>query len=764
MKITLISTYVPRRCGIATFAKNLSDSLESNKGLGEKTEVDMIAIDDITNGYSYDDNIIFSIRQEHLQDYIDAANIINDNGTDACILQHEYGIYGGESGIYVLTLLHHLKKPAIVTVHTVLKKPAFIQKLIIQEIAKSAFRIAAMSKMAVEFLKTIYEIPAEKIILIEHGVPDSVGDAKSVKEELAGFGHRRILFTFGLLSKNKGIETVIRSLPDVIVNHPDLLYIVLGNTHPAVLRHAGEEYRESLINLAEKLGVSEHLLFINRFVSDEELFTFLKNIDIYITPYLNEDQITSGTLTYAIGAGAASVSTPYWHAKELLDNGRGRLFPFKDVAALSNILNELLDDPSMLNGISKNALRYAQYLKWPNIGARYVELAEAAIKDQQCRKFRDTALNGKNIPLFNLAHIKRLTDGTGILQHAKYGIPNLHEGYCLDDNARALLMTLMCFQQYRSKDALELMPVYMSYIHYMQREDGWFRNFLHFNRSFLDETGSEDAFGRAIWAICCLIHNAPNNSYREFAHEMFHRSAPVFKLLTHLRGIANTVTGISYYIKSYPSDEGMINSLHELTERLMNALEVNSTDRWIWFEDKMTYDNGILPLALLHSYEITGNLKVKKAALRSVEFLKERTMHKDYFVPVGNNGWHCRDDSTTAVFDQQAIEAMAMVLMFEQAFNVTNDRRFLNDMNTCFQWFLGYNELHIPLYDHETHGCADGLHCNGINRNQGAESTLAYLISALSVTAANLKLKQNRNHELQVAVKDHKKIKDLVQL
>jgi len=769
MKLTLIGTYPPRKCGIATFTKNLSEAIETNYVLPDKPKVNIVAMNDGDRDDEYAEKVVYTIRQDQHTDYIEAANFLNNSDTDICILQHEYGIFGGDRGVYILTLLHYLKVPVIVTVHTVLKRPSFLQKIIMQQIAKTAHKLVVMSKLAVEFLKTIYEIPADKIILIEHGVPDSEGTATTVKKELEAFNGKRLLFTFGLLSKNKGIETVIRALPTVINNHPDVIYIVLGNTHPVVLRHSGEAYRDYLISLAEKLDVSKHVHFINRFVTDEELFTFLKNIDIYITPYLNEEQITSGTLSYAVGAGAACLSTPYWHARELLDNGRGKLFGFKNAETLSGLLNELLEDPYNLKAIQKNALMYAQYIKWPCIGARYVELSAEAIKEKNNRRLYKISKTNERVtlPSFSMAHIKRLTDDTGIVQHAKYGIPNLKEGYCLDDNSRALMMALMSYQQYHNKEAADLLPIYLSFIHYMQREDGRFRNFLHFNRSYLDNIGSEDSFGRTIWALCYLIWNAPNNSYSEFAHELFNKSYPVFKDLKFIRGIANTLIGISYYMRTYPSDEGMMDMLNELTNKLIDAFNENATEEWAWFEDKLTYDNGILPLALLHSYDITGNTKVKKIALQALEFLKERTLYKDYLVPIGNNGWCNKDDINTPLFDQQAIEVMAMVLLFEQAYAVTKDNTFLNDMQTCFMWFMGKNELHIPLYDPETNGCSDGLECNSINRNQGAESTLAFFISYLAVARSQDKEQQHlqytTNSNLPMHVKDFRKIKDLIQ-
>jgi len=767
MKITLIGTYLPRKCGIATFTKNLADAIEMNY-VNDNPEVNIVAMNDAGWDDEYGEKVVYTIRQDQQNDYIDAANFLNTSDTDICILQHEYGIFGGDNGIYVLTLLHYLKLPVIVTVHTVLKRPSFLQKIIMQQIAKTVHKLVVMSKLAVEFLKTTYEIPAEKIIIIEHGVPDSEGTSEAVKKELAAFKDKKLLFTFGLLSKNKGIETVIKALPGVINSHPDVEYIVLGNTHPTILRHSGETYREYLINLAEKLNISKHVHFINRFVTDEELFTFLKNIDIYITPYLNEEQITSGTLSYAIGAGAACLSTPYWHAKELLENGRGKLFGFKNTEVLNNLLNELLDDPHKLKNIQKNALQYAHYIKWPRIGARYMQLSAEAINEKNNKRYKTTKLyEQNNLPVFSLTHIKRLTDDTGIVQHAKYGIPNLKEGYCLDDNSRALIMILMAHQQYHNKEAADLLPIYLSYIHYMQREDGKFRNFLHFNRTYLDDIGSEDSFGRTIWALCYLMWNAPNNSYNEFARELFNKSYPVFKELKYIRGIANTLIGISYYMRIYSSDEGMMDMLNILTNKLLDSFTENTTKDWTWFEDKLTYDNGILPLALLHSYEITGNTKVKQVALQAIEFLKKKTLYKDYLMPIGNMGWCCKEDKCAPLFDQQAIEVMAMVLMFEQAYHITKDETFLINMNTCFAWFMGRNELHIPLYDHETNGCSDGLQYDSINRNQGAESTLAFFISYLSVVRTNekeqLQQLQNNNNNLPVHLKDFRKIKDLIQ-
>jgi len=731
MKICLIGSFLPRKCGIATFSHNLLNSIRFAVPENEPLDAFVVAVNDCDK-YDYPKEVEFTIDQNIQEDYVKAAEYINDHA-DVCILQHEYGVYGGQYGVYILTLLNKLKVPVTATFHTILKEPNFLQKIILQQICNKASQVVVMSRLAVKFLKTIYHIPVEKISLIEHGVPH-LEKIEPLQKELLPFSNKRILFTFGLLSRNKGIETVIEALPKVVKNHPDVVYVVLGKTHPAVLRNSGEEYRNYLKGLAIKLGVKEHVYFIDKFVTDEQLFAYLKAIDIYVTPYLNEAQITSGTLSYAIGAGAVVVSTPYWHAQELLSNDRGRLYAFKDAEALSSVLNELLDDPGQMEYIGKKAFQYGEHLKWSIIGTKYFKLIAKAIDNyNELKEF--SVLDETEIPAFSLDHLKRLTDSTGIIQHAKYGIPNWKEGYCLDDNARALITVLMAYQQLKNDEALQLMPVYLSYIHYMQREDGKFRNFLHFNRNYLDKVGSEDSFGRTIWALGYLIRFAPNHSYKEFAKEIFLKSYPQFERLKALRGIANTIVGIGHYLKTYYTDEGMLQLLIKLTNKLTDAYRRNSSSKWKWFEKEMTYDNAILPLALLHSCEITGNNVVKDIALEAVYFLERKTLYKEHFIPIGNKGWHSKN-SSLPVFDQQAIEAMAMIFMYQQAYRVTKDPQHIANINTCFSWFLGKNELHVPLYDHETKGCCDGLCSDGLNRNQGAESTLAYLTSHLIVQKA----------------------------
>jgi len=740
MKIAFIGTYPPRQCGIGTFTNNLVKAIVSNtesKKISKHAIV--IAINEDGQNYEYPEEVRHTLRQNHQRDYIEAAKLINYSDAEVCILEHEFGIFGGDDGVFILPLLHRLEVPLIVTFHTVLKDPSYTQRSIVEEIGRKAARIVVMSKRAINFLTEIYNIPVEKVMLIEHGVPEFNKISHKTAKQKHGLSGNKVLFTFGLLSRNKGIETVINALPRVAEKYPDILYIILGATHPNVLKHSGEEYRNYLHRLAKKLGVEENVYFNNEFVSETKLFEYLNASDIYITPYLSETQITSGTLSYAVGAGAAVVSTPYWHAQELLASGRGRLFDFKNSDQLAEILIDLLNDKDKLVSIQKKAFDYGKTIRWPKIGKQYLYLAEYVSDNWEKEKEPEKQpIDIRILPSYNLEHIKRLTDDTGIVQHAKYGIPNLKEGYCVDDNSRALLMTLIAYRQNKDKELLRLMPIYLSFIHYMQREDGNFRNFLSFSRQFLDDYGSEDSFGRTIWALGYLLRFPPNDSFRQVGHDIFFQSFPHFNKIKTIRGAANTIIGIFHYLKTEPNDEGMVKQMNQLVERITSSYKRHSSSDWQWFEDKMTYDNAIIPLALFSAYEITGNEELFRIAMESTAFLESKTMERDYFIPVGNNGWLPKGE-VMPEYDQQSIDTMAMILLYYQIFEVTQKTEYIEKMFKCYLWFLGENSLRLPLFDHETQGGCDGLEAQGVNRNQGAESTLAYWISHLTVLSAHEK-------------------------
>jgi glycosyltransferase involved in cell wall biosynthesis len=737
MKNAYIATYPPRQCGIGTFTQNLFKSMiASNKDESDVRNSFIVAMDDAEEVLAYPEEVKLTIKQELQEDYLAAAKYINMSGADCCILQHEFGIFGGQDGIYILPLLHELEIPLIVTLHTVMQNPSNNQKEVLQTICGMANRVVVMSHKAIEMLVDIYEIPRNKIAYIEHGVPNIQYIQEEVKKEFK-LEKRKVLLTFGFVGRNKGIETAIKALPKVVERHPEVLYIVLGKTHPNVIKHVGEEYRLSLIQLIEDLNLEKNVVLLNEFATQKQLFKYLYASDIYITPYLNEAQITSGTLSYAVGVGSAVVSTPYWHATELLSEGRGVMFDFGKTEQLSDVLIDLLDNPEKRLEIRRKAREHGHKITWPKIGGIYNEVVKNVVDEKiKIEKKEVVPFDISLLPEFSMKQIKRLTDDTGIIQHAIFGIPNLKEGYCLCDNSRALLLALMAYRIKKDESSLKLIPIYLSYIHYMQNDDGNFRNFLSFSREYLDEVGSEDSFGRTIWAVGYLLNYPPNNSYRQIGQLIFDKAKPHFDNLQSIRSIANTIIGITYYLRSNMADDAMIEKLRELTYKLVDHYNINNHDGWHWYEALLAYDNAILPLAMLHATSILNEEKIKKVAFDSMNFLVDTTMKNGYLSIIGNEEWFMKDGERS-VFAQQPVDAMGMVLMFRQAYNLTGDKTYLTKLFKSFRWFLGENDLRMSLYNHDTRGCCDGIESYGINQNQGAESTIAYLVSYLNVLQAH---------------------------
>lgn len=733
MKIAYISTYPPRQCGIGTFTENLVNAMyTSGRNIDE---VMVVAVNGSEADDDYPDEVKFTIQEHNQADYLKAADFINNSGADACILEHEFGIYGGTDGIYILALLHRLKVPVISTLHTVLKKPSYNEKTIIKEIGRMSEKVVIMSRKAIQFLQKIYHIPEQKIKLIEHGVPDLHYSRTASREEL-GVSAKKMLLTFGFVGRNKGIETVIKVLPQIITKHPEVMYVILGKTHPNVLRESGEEYRKYLQELAKTLKVSKHVIMLNEFVNEKKLFKYLTSCDIYLTPYPGVAQITSGTLAYAMGSGCAVVSTPYWHAAELLRKNRGCLFDFNDTDNLAQTLEELLEKPEKLHKIQENAYRYGQQITWPKIGARYANLvADVLAHTTGQPQKRKRTIDPQVLPPFSIAHIKRLTDKTGILQHATFGIPDFDKGYCLDDNARGLLMACLYYNEKKDPEALDLMTVYLSYIRYMQNEDGSFRNFLSFDRKFMDKVGSEDAFGRAIWALGYLMANAPKDTYYQVGKIVFQKAVSHLHKIKSPRAMAYTMIGVSYYLKLHTADDHLKQELGRMAYLLIVHYKQNQTKDWKWYEPFLAYDNAILPLAMLHAGATLNDKEITQVAFSTMDFLSDLTLKEGHLSLIGNKGWYQKGEKP-AQFAQQPLDALSMVLLFHQAYKLTGNQIFNRKFFTSFLWFLGENDIRMCLYDAETGGCCDGIEKEGVNRNQGAESTLAYLIASLTVLQA----------------------------
>ncbi len=728
LNIAFIGNYSPRVCGIATFTTDLSEAVDGQ--LGRRSNVFAVAVNDTAQGYAYPQRVEFTIQKNQQGDYYEAANFINASNADVACVQHEYGIYGGWDGIYILSLISSLSVPLVVVLHTVLKTPTPNQKKIIQEMAQRAARLVVMSELAVTLLQEVYAVPVEKIVRVYHGTPDFTAlDNNRYKKRFQVEG-KQTLLTFGLLSPNKGIETVIQALPGLVREFPRLIYAVLGKTHPNVLKEYGEKYRTSLVALVDKLGLHEHVIFDDRFVSLEELCAWLLATDIYITPYLNEAQIVSGTLSYAVGAGAAIVSTPYWYARELLAEERGVLFGFADSAALAAALRVLLADKARLKALRARTYQFGRQMRWEIVAEKYLKLFQLAAAAKRSMVLKTPPLLLREPP-FDLTHLMRLTDDTGLIQHAKYIVPNRHTGYCLDDNARALMVCAGAFSLLRDEEAKKLISTYFSFVHFTQNPDGRFRNFIDYQRHFLDETGSDDSFGRAFWALGYLIWRPPRDAYRSLAFECFQKALPHVRGL-NLRGKALAMLGLAAYLRCYQGDESVAGLLRECADHLLALYKKVAGDDWRWFEDIVCYDNGIMPMALFQTYALLREERYLQAARETLEFLEKSLIHEGRLSIIGSNGWYKRG-GPRAQYDQQPIDATAMVLAYQSAYWVTQDKAYLRKMRLAFGWFLGENDMGMSLYDHETKGCADGLQPEGVSLNQGGESTVSFLMALLAM-------------------------------
>jgi glycosyltransferase involved in cell wall biosynthesis len=730
LHIALVGNYSPRICGIATFTTDLCEA--TAKQLGRRSHVFAVAVNDTEQGYNYPPRVEFTIQKNQQSDYYEAANFINASNADLVCVQHEYGIYGGWDGVYILSLISSLSLPVVVVLHTVLKTPTPNQKKIIQEMAQRASQLIVMSELAVTLLQEVYAVPAAKVRRLYHGTPDfSSLDNRRYKKRFQVEGNQTLL-TFGLLSPNKGIETVIHALPELVREFPKLIYVVLGKTHPNVMKEYGEKYRTGLIALVDKLGLHEHVIFDDRFVSLEELCAWLMAADIYITPYLNEAQIVSGTLSYAIGAGNAIISTPYWYAKELLAEGRGLLINFADSVALTATLRSLLADKTKLKSLRAKTFKFGRQMRWEIVAGKYLELFRqtAAVTVKRSMALKTPPLLQREPP-FDLAHLKRLTDDTGLIQHAKYIVPDRHTGYCLDDNSRALMLCAWAFSLLRDEDAKELISTYFSFTHFMQNPDGRFRNFLDYQRHFLDETGSDDACGRALWALGYIIWRPPRDAYRSLAYECFQKALPHVRGL-NLRGKALAMLGLTAYLRCYQGDESVAALLRECADYLLALYKEVAADDWRWFEDIICYDNGIMPMALFQTYSILRDEKYLLAARETLGFLEKTITPNGRLSIVGSRGWY-RRGGPRAQYDQQPIDATAMVLAYQSAYRVTQEKEYLKKMRLAFSWFLGENDMGMSLYDHETKGCADGLLPEGVSLNQGGESTVSFLMALLAM-------------------------------
>ncbi|MCA9281155.1 MAG: glycosyltransferase [Phycisphaeraceae bacterium] len=729
LSVAFLSTYPPTQCGIATFTRDLSRAIV---GADPDISRTIVAMDKPNESLVYPDYTERRIRRGVKMDYIRAAESVSYSDVGVVSVQHEYGIFGGADGALVLDFLAHLDKPSIATLHTVLREPSKGQREVVVKMSDRCAKLVVMSHLACDLLDRHYKVPRERVQVIPHGIPDLPFDDPEEHKRLFGMSGRRMALTFGLLSPGKGIETVITALPRVVERYPDLRYFVVGATHPEIRARSGEEYRNALERLAQDLGVSDHIVFRNKFVDLPELCQYLQAADVYITPYLNEAQITSGTLAYAMGSGAAVLSTPYWHAQELLADGRGRLFHFKDDEALARQMIDLFDHPDELNAMRRKAYDYSRAMTWSAVGSAYADLLRRASTEEVAAISPPVIGRSASIPELRLDHVRRLTDDTGMFQFAKYTLPDRTHGYCVDDNARALLVALLAFRITGNTEALRLAGIYLSYMHHSQCADGAFHNFMSYNRVHVQEEDfSDDCIGRSLWALGACWQISPDQGARRLAREMLERTAPL-ALKCGPRGIALSIMGLDAFIEGGEAPGWAHEMTQTLGRQLLDRYQSERADDWRWFESELTYDNAMLSLALMRAAKRLNDEHMMDAARESLDFIEELCFREGFLQLIGNEGWHQRD-STPATHDEQPIDAAAMVLAFRYAFICTHDRHYLERMRESFSWFLGANRLGLSLYDFATAGCRDGLTRESVNENQGAESTLSFLLALLAV-------------------------------
>jgi glycosyltransferase involved in cell wall biosynthesis len=732
-KIAFLGDYLPRKCGIATFTNDLRCAIAAEF---PRLQCPVVPVNDIEEGYDYPPEVRFEIAEQDLPSYLRAADFLNITAVDVLCVEHEFGIFGGPAGSHVLALLRELRMPIVTTLHTVLQEPSPEQRRVMRELIRLSTRLVVMSERGQRFLREVYEAPAAKIDVIPHGIPDMpFADSSHFKDEFAVAG-KQVLLTFGLLSPNKGIEYALRALPEVIREFPDLVYIVLGQTHPNLLRHEGEAYRLGLERLAKELGVQKHVVFFNRFVELDELMRFIGAADIYLTPYLTEAQITSGTLAYAFGAGNAVVSTPYWHAAELLDHGRGKLVPFRDSPAIATAVVALLRDAPGRLAMRQQAFALGREMIWSRVAQLYVKSFEQARQDHSFVGTKSSPIKTLDeqpaqLPELKLDHLFRMSDSTGIFQHASFTVPNFAEGYCTDDNARALVLALMLQRLGKSSPRLQAhATTFAAFLnHAFDGPRGRFRNFMSFDRRWLEEIGSEDCQGHALWALGLCVAQSGQSSFQMLAAQLFEQALPVAAEFTSPRAWASALIGIDAYLGRLSGDRRVTQFRDTLTAKLRQRHVDAAAPEWDWFEDTVSYANAKLPHALILSGRGMNDRPMLDLGVKTLRWLVGvQTSKAGSFRPVGSNGFYPRGQAQ-AVYDQQPIEAQATVSACIEAYHATNDAVWLAEARRAFEWFLGRNDLGLALYDATTGGCRDGLHVDRLSQNQGAESTLAFLLA-----------------------------------
>ncbi|MCH7905239.1 MAG: glycosyltransferase family 4 protein [Armatimonadetes bacterium] len=732
-RLAIVSTYVPLRCGLATFARDLAAHYGASEVAGGEAFPKVVAVSPEGADLDYPPEVVYDIRRDRQSDYRTAADFLNRSPVDIVSLQHEFGIFGGEDGDLVLGLLAALKRPVVATLHTVLRDPTDGQRETLKQVCDHAAAVMVLAQAAKPILEAVYDVPSEKIVFIPHGAPDLPFSDPAFYQESLGLAGKRVVMTFGHLGPGKGIEMALEAMARLAPDYRDVVYLVVGATHPELLKWEGEAYREGLERMAADLSLTDTVRFVNRHLTDTEVEEYLQAADIYVAPYTGADQIASGPLAYAVAAGKAVVATPFAAAQELLASGRGLLTPFDDPDALAQNLRDLLDDPVKSVKMRKAAYRHGRGFTWPSIGSTYRELCSELAAGSRPVPVAAHARAAQE-PELRWDHLLALSDDTGVLQHAKYAIPDHSHGYCADDNARALLVACAQWRLNECPEALALIHRTLSFLSYgFNDANSRMRNFMSYDRTWLEKTGSEDSHGRTVWAAGYAAAHAPRHSGQRVAFELFHKLLVKLPKFTSPRAWAFSLLGISAYLSRFEGELAVRHVGRRLAERLADRYESAATRKWRWFEEIVAYDNGRLPEALLAASVWGGDERFRRYGLQSLEWLFDGCTADDGHISlVGCSGlW--RKGKGKARFDQQPLCAAAMVAAARRAFEVTGDAVWIERATTAFEWFLGRNDIGTPLVDPLSGGCADGLTPLGVNENMGAESTLSWMLAASDI-------------------------------
>ncbi|MBN1270264.1 MAG: glycosyltransferase family 4 protein, partial [Kiritimatiellae bacterium] len=694
-QLAFLGTYIPRRCGIATFT---SDLCEAVSAAAPETACFAVAMNDRLEGYTYPDRVRFELDAGQREHYDLAADYLNVNQVDVVCVQHEYGIFGGKSGRYLLPLLRQLRTPIVTTLHTILEEPSPAQRQVMEEVCEISDRIVVMSMRAQGYLQDIYKVPTSKIRIIHHGIPDMpFVDPNYYKDQFDAAG-RRMMLTFGLLNPGKGIEYAIEALPQVVERFPDLIYIVLGVTHPHVKREHGEEYRMRLQQRVRELGLERNVEFRNRFVEITELCEYLGAADLYVTPYLGQAQIVSGTLAYAMGTGKAVVSTPYYYAEDMLSEGRGRLVPFRDSQALAEVLVDLLTNEVERHAMRKRAYMLGRSMIWSQVGQDYLKVFHEARAERrqsprplEAERFR--AERFEELPEFNPKHLQTLTDDVGVLQHARYTVPDPQHGYSTDDQARALVVVVKAAEHFpQAADWDRLASRYLSFLMYaFDPETRRFGNFMNYQREWTRPMATDDVHGRAVLALAHVVAYSENEGHRSLAMQLLDLAIPPTTSFSSPRAWASAIVGIQLYLQRYSGASSFRRERHQLAHQIFERFQRNASDDWPWLEDQLTYTNARIPQALIEVAKWLPDQAILECGIRSLKWLDAiQTSEEGHFVPIGNNGWFTRGGAR-ARFDQQPVEAYTMLDACVTAYRVTRDEYWVTAARRAFDWFLGRN-------------------------------------------------------------------------